>query len=129
MSKKLFSLSLLFGAFMFLASSASAQLNFFNGSTCFISVQATAEQNATPCLGPTCAAAPVIIGPGGFATITAPCVTTVLGLGYRSVKVTVFGGSMGGADKCTGPNPNIFRDCTGTPRTLFIASPNFASYI
>lgn len=127
MSKKLFSLSILFGAFMFLATAASAQLNFFNGSGCVVTVKAVAEQNATPCLGPTCSSGVVTIAPGGFATLpVGPCLTTTAGLGYRAVKFSMFGGPTVAADKCTGPNPAFFVDCTFTARQLRILSPNFA---
>lgn len=127
MSKKLLSLTLLFGIFMFLAISVSAQLTFFNGSGCVIRAKATAEQNATPCLGPTCSSATVTIAPGTFATIPiGSCLTTVLGLGYRAVKIDMFGGPSLAVDKCTGPNPAFFFDCTGSPRTLQILSPSVA---
>jgi hypothetical protein len=112
---------------MFLAGSASAQLNFYNGSTCFVQVKAAAEQNATPCLGPTCSSGVIGVAPGGFAVIpVGPCLTTVAGLGYRAVKFSMFGGPSVGADKCTGPNPAFFLDCAGTPRQLNILSPTFA---
>jgi hypothetical protein len=127
MSKKLFSLSLLFGAFMFLATAASAQLNFFNGSACTVQVKAAAEQNATPCLGPTCSSGVVTVAPGGFATLPiGACLTTSAGLGYQAVKFAMTGGISAFADKCVGPNPAFFLDCSGTPRQLRIVSPNFA---
>lgn len=127
MSRKLFSLAILFGAFMFMASAASAQLNFFNGSGCFVQIDVTAEQNATPCSGALCAANPVVVPPGGSATINPPCLTTPAGLGYRSIKVTVFGGPQVGVDKCSGPNPAFFLDCNGVARQLVISSNTFAA--
>lgn len=127
MFKKLLPYTLLLGAFMFVAGSISAQLNFYNGSNCVIQVKAEAEQNSTPCMGPTCTTSTVTIGPGGFATLpVGPCLTTSAGLGYRAVKFAMVGGISTAADKCVGPNPSFFIDCAGAPRQLRIQSATFA---
>ncbi len=127
MYQKYFSLSLLAFAFLFIAGSVQAQMAFYNSSSCFITVEVTVEQNSTPCSGLTCTAPAVNIPPGGTASIPAPaCLTTPAGLGYRSVKVTMFGVPTIAADRCFGPNPVSFRDCSGTLKQLYIVSPSDA---
>jgi hypothetical protein len=126
MFKKLFSISLLAFAFLFIAGSAQAQLNFYNGSPCAIQVKAAAYFGGNPCLAPSCASAVVNVPPGGFATIPVPpCLGVSPIPSYRAVKFAMFPGITAAADVC-GANPVNFIDCQGNPRILNIVSPSFA---
>lgn len=127
MFKRLFSISLLAFAFLFVAGSAQAQLNFYNGSPCAIQVKAAAYFGGNPCLAPTCASAVINVPPGGFAIIpVAPCAIAITPIpSYRAVKFGMVGGISANADVC-GINPVNFIDCQGNPRVLNIVAPNFA---
>lgn len=129
MFKKYFSTTLILGALIFLAGSASAQLQFFNGSSCTINVKAAAENVNFPCSNNTCGdGTTVTIAPGTSAVIpVGPCFFPVSQQGYRATKFEMTGGITAYVDKCLGPNPAFFVDCQGNPRQLQIFNPTFAA--
>ena len=126
--KKLLSFTILITAFLFISSTLSAQLNFFNNSPCAVRVKAISTVNPNACIGPYCPTITYTVAPGAFqALLPVSCfVTTVVPTNFRAIKFSMGIGIFGGADRCGNPIFN-FTDCQGNPRTLQIAPGNLAA--
>lgn len=116
---------LLFGAGV-----AKAQLTFYNGTACDVKLFGSFTYSNNPCQqGPYCTTGTIlapamstVVLPGG------PCLSPVPPVTANFIRVGVYTqtGLFLGVSFC-GTQTQNYVDCTGTPRTLQIFSPNFAA--
>lgn len=116
---------------MLTSTSLHAQLNFFNGTNCTVTLKAVVENSGFPCsqtIGSTCVTATVTVGPNSTVVLpTGSCAIPMSAQGYRAIKFSLGGGIVGVVDKCNGSNPVNLLDCQGVPRQFRIVNPTFAA--
>lgn len=127
--KKYFFGMLLGITLLFAATGAKAQMNFWNGTSCFIKVWGgfTYDPAVCPptnaCISPTIGIAPMSWG----VLPAAPC-PPMLGptANYFRVIITYSSGATFGTGFCGGA-PTPHNDCAAMPRTLQIITPTFGA--
>lgn len=110
------------------ATSAKAQLNFWNGTPCAVKIFGVYTYSNNPCnIGPWCTSPTIMVNPFSMGTLPAgPCPFIFGTANYVKMAIDFGGGLMYGIDNCgSGPVPGL--DCQGNARTMQMFSFNNAA--